>query len=102
MDKSVAGTVMKNLAVIAPAFIPGAGQYYAGALVVRELAKTLPMLYGMAGLFDSDLPESKIVNTISGIGNKFTGNTSDYAKEKLFSFENFGSLVSDVALQWSQ
>jgi len=102
MDKSVAGTVMKNLAVIAPIFIPGAGQYYAGALVVREMAKTMPMLYGMAGLFDNDLEDSKLVNTIAGVGNKFTGNTSDYAKEKMFSMENFASLVSDVALQWQQ
>ena len=102
LDKSVAGTVMKNLAILAPMFIPGAGQYYAGALVVREMAKTLPMLYGMAGLFDNDLEDSKLVNVISAVGNKFTGSTSDYAKEKMFSFENFGSLISDVALQWSQ
>ena len=102
MDKSVAGTVMKNLAILAPIFIPGAGQYYAGALVVREMAKTMPMLYGMAGLFDNDLQDSKLLNTIAAVGNKFTGNTSDYAKEKMFSFENFASLVSDVALQWSQ
>jgi hypothetical protein len=102
MDKSIAGTVMKNLAVIAPIFIPGAGQYYAGALVVREMAKTMPMLYGMAGLFNNDLADSKLINTVSAFGNKFTGNTSDYAKENMFSFENFGSLVSDVALQWSQ
>lgn len=102
MDKSVAGTVMKNLSIIAPIFIPGAGQYYAGALVVREMAKTMPMLYGMAGLFDNDLEDSKLVNTIAGVGNKFTGNTSDYAKEKMFSMENFASLVSDVALQWQQ
>jgi hypothetical protein len=40
------------------------------------------------------------MNTISAIGNKFSGNTSDYAKEKMFSFENFGNLISDVALQW--
>jgi len=102
MDKSVAGTVMKNVAILAPMFIPGAGQYYAGALVAREMSKALPMLYGMAGLFDNDIPESSLVNTIAGIGAKFTGNTSDYAKEKMFSFENFGSLVSDVALQWGQ
>ena len=102
LDKSVAGTVMKNLAIIAPMFITGVGEYYAGALVVREMAKTLPMLYGMAGLFDNDLKDSKILNTIAGIGTKFTGNTSDYAKEKMFSMENFASLISDVSLQWGQ
>jgi hypothetical protein len=93
---------MKNLAIIAPMFITGVGEYYAGALVVREMAKTMPMLYGMAGLFDNDLKDSKILNTIAGVGTKFTGNTSDYAKEKMFSMENFASLVSDVALQWQQ
>jgi hypothetical protein len=64
MDKSVAGSVMKNLAVLAPIFIPGAGEYYAGALVTREMAKSMRMLYGMAGLFDNDLEDSKLVNTI--------------------------------------
>jgi hypothetical protein len=93
---------MKNLAIIAPMFITGVGEYYAGALVVREMAKTLPMLYGMAGLFDNDLKDSKIINTIAGVGTKFTGNTSDYAKEKMFSVENFASLISDVSLQWGQ
>jgi hypothetical protein len=27
---------------------------------------------------------------------------SDYAQENTFSFENFGNLMSDVALQWGQ
>jgi hypothetical protein len=64
LDKSVTGTIMKNLAIIAPAFIPGVGMYYGGALVVREMAKSLPMLYGMAGIFDNEVHQSSALNTI--------------------------------------
>ena len=102
LDKSVTGTIMKNLAIIAPAFIPGAGMYYGGALVVREMAKSLPMLYGMAGIFDNEVHQSSALNTIQAYATKFSGSTSDYAKENMFSFENFGNLVSDVVLQWQQ
>lgn len=102
LDKSVTGTIMKNLAIIAPAFIPGIGIYYGGTLVVRELAKSLPMLYGMAGIFDNEVHSSSALNTIAAYATKFSGSTTDYAKENMFSFENFGNLVSDVVLQWQQ
>ena len=42
--------------------------------------------------------ETPILNELAAYGEKFTGGTSEYSKQHTFSFENFGNLVSDVAL----
>lgn len=103
LEKSVAGTVAKNVASIIPMFIPYVNTAYSGLLVGRELAKTLPMAYGMiSSLTGDDNPNSQLANTIAAYGQKFSTSTSDYAQENTFSFENFGNLMSDVALQWGQ
>ena len=103
LEKSVAGTVAKNVASIIPMFIPYVNTAYSGLLVGRELAKTLPMAYGMlASLTGDQNPNSQLANTIAAYGQKFSTSTSDYAQENTFSFENFGNLMSDVALQWGQ
>ena len=103
LQKSVAGTVAKNVASIIPMFIPYVNTAYSGLLVGRELAKTLPMAYGMiSSLTGDDNPNSQLANTIAAYGQKFSTSTSDYAQENTFSFENFGNLMSDVALQWGQ
>lgn len=103
LEKSVAGTVAKNVASIIPMFIPYVNTAYSGLLVGRELAKTLPMAYGMvASLTGDENPNSQLANTIAAYGQKFSTSTSDYAQENTFSFENFGNLMSDVALQWGQ
>lgn len=103
LEKSVAGTVAKNVASIIPMFIPYVNTAYSGLLVGRELAKTLPMAYGMlASLAGDQNPNSQLANTIAAYGQKFSTSTSDYAQENTFSFENFGNLMSDVALQWGQ
>nr|DAF63667.1 MAG TPA: Helicase [Podoviridae sp. ctz6O13] len=102
IEKSVTGTVMKNITAIAPLFAgPVVAGVYASALIGREFSKTLPMLYGMAtALTDSDTPSW--INTLAAKASSATTSTSDYGKENAFSFENFGSLVTDVALQWGQ
>ncbi len=103
LEKSVAGTVAKNVAAVIPMLIPGVNTVYSGLLVGRELAKSLPMAYGMmASLTGDNVVDNQLANTIAAYGQKFTGSTSDYAQEKTFSFENFGNLMSDVALQWGQ
>lgn len=115
-DKSVAGTIAKNVAAVLPMFVPYVGTaskigsllktiptIYSGLLVGRELAKSLPMAYGMLASVTGDQnPNSKLLNTIAAYGQKFTGSTSEYAQENTFAFENFGNLMSDVALQWGQ
>lgn len=103
LEKSVGGTIAKNIAAVIPLFIPYVNTAYSGLLVGREIGKSLPMMYGMLnGLSGSDNTDSKLLNTIAAYGQTFTGSTSDYAQENVFSFENFGNLMSDVALQWGQ
>jgi len=101
LDKSVSGIIMKTAAAIAPIFTPAA-PYYAGFLVLRELGKTAPMLYGMGTALFNDNTNSKLTNTIAAYMEKLTTSTSDYAKNHMFSLENFGNLVADIALQWEQ
>lgn len=103
VEKSVGGTIMKNIAAIAPLFIPYVGEVYSGMIVSRELAKSLPMLYGIiTGLTGQKETENKLLNTIAAYGDKFSTSTSDYAKQNIFAFENIGNLISDVATQWGQ
>jgi hypothetical protein len=101
LDKSVTGAIAKNLLGVAPMLIPGFGEIYGGVFVAKEMAKTLPMLYGMFKSFTgSDDTDSKLLNTIAAYGNKFSTGTSEYAQQNTFAFENFANLVGDVALQW--
>lgn len=102
VDKSITGTVMKGAATLAPMFIPGAGEYYAGMMVVKELSKALPMLYGVIAPW-VDLPdEQPILNTIAGVGKKFSQGQSDVSNLSVFNKEQFANLITDVALQWGQ
>ena len=103
IEKSTEGVIAKNLAAIAPmAFLgPIGSSIYAGFYVGREILKTLPMLYNI-GTMLSDSETPSMLNTLAGWGQSMTGSTSDYGRNKTFSFENFGNLISDVALQWGQ
>lgn len=103
LDKSIGGTLTKNIVAVLPMFNPYLRVGYSGLLVARELSKSLPMLYGiLTGLSGQEETESTLANVLASYGQKFTGSTSDYAQQNTFSFENFGNLMSDVALQWGQ
>ena len=103
LEKSISGNIAKNLVAILPMFIPVVGKAYSGIFVVRELAKSMPMLYGIAtGLAGAEETESEILNKVSAYGQKFTTSVSDYAQQNMFSFENFAKLASDVVLQFGQ
>lgn len=103
MDKSAVETTVKNLVVAAPLMFlgPVGAGIYSGLFIARELSKSLPMLADIVTLFGDDV-DNKILNNIAGWGHKFTGSTSEYAKNNLFSYENIGNLASDVVLQWGQ
>lgn len=102
-QKSVGGTIAKGVFSLLPLFIPYVREAYGYAMVTRELAKTLPMGYGIvSSLIGAEDIENSTLNTIAGYANKFTTSTSDYAQNKTFAFENFANLAVDVALQWSQ
>lgn len=103
LDKSTTGVIAKNLTAIAPMLLGGpVSTAYSGFYIAREMFKTLPMLYQFATILGNDEDDPKLVNTLAGIGQKFTGSTSEYAGNKTFSIENFGNLIADVALQWGQ
>jgi hypothetical protein len=91
------------LASIAPIVLlgPTGTAWYSGFYVAREISKSLPMLNNILQMWNDDSEDPKLLNTIAGLGEKFTGGTSEKAKSSTFSFENFGNLVADVALQWS-
>ena len=105
LEKSPEGVITKNLTAIAPMLFlgPVGTTIYGGMYVARELLKTLPMMERIGTILSSeDSEDNSILNTLAAYGQKFTGSTSDYSKQKTFSFENFGNLISDVALQWAQ
>lgn len=102
IEKSVGGTIAKNIATLIPLFCgPTVASIYSGILVTREFAKSLPMLYGMVTAF-SDAQTPSWINNLAAKAEQATSSTSDHAQEKTFAFENFGNLISDVALQWGQ
>lgn len=99
LDKSVAGTIAKTVAVVAPLFTPLA-PYYGYAMIGAQLMDLLPSLYNTTiGVF-VDTPE--FLNQMQGIGRSFRENTTQHSKENLVTAENFFRLISDVALQWQQ
>lgn len=103
IEKSVTGTVAKNVASLVPIFIGGpVGVAYSSLIIAREMAKSMPMLYSMSSSLLGDYDVPAWMNSVAAMGNKFTSGTSQYAKEHTFAFENFGNLVADVALQWGQ
>lgn len=101
VQKSVAGVIAKNVVRILPLFTP-VGGVYSTVLLAREFSKALPMLYGFATILGDSQEAPKWMNTVAAWGTQFSPGTSQYAKENTFSFENFGNLVADVALQWGQ
>lgn len=103
LDKSVVGSIAKAAATVAPLFFgPYVAGAYSGALVGRELAKSLPMLYGMVGSLFGITEDNRVVNSIAAIGQKFTGGVSEYSQQNTFTFENVTNLLSDVATQFGQ
>lgn len=103
IEKSVTGTVAKNVTSLIPIFIGGpVGTAYSTLIIAKEMAKSLPMLYNMATALFGNEDAPAWMNRVAAMGDKFTSGSSQYAKENTFAFENFGNLVADVALQWGQ
>ena len=92
--------VEDTIASIAPMIFLGPYAWiYSGLIIAKELAKAAPMLVEFSTWKDSDSP---VVNNIAGLGHSWSKGTSEFARDHMFSFENFGTLVADVALQWGQ
>ena len=103
LDKSPIGTIASSVAAIAPMLMgPYVSAIYSGILVARELAKSLPMLYGFTTAW-FDLPsENSTLNNIAARATALTGSTSDYGKSSVLNFEVLNKLITDVATQWGQ
>ena len=103
VEKSVTGTVMKTVASVAPMLMgPYVSGIYSGLLVGRELAKTLPMLYGLTTAWFNLPEENATLNRLAAYGESFTTSTSDYGRSKMLNTETLATMISDVALQWGQ
>lgn len=101
VKKSISGVIAKNVANLLPLFTP-VGGVYSALMVAKEFSKAMPMLYGWMTSLSDRQEAPKWINKVAAYGTKFSGGTSQYAKENTFSFENFGNLIADVALQWGQ
>lgn len=101
LQKSIAGVVAKNVALIAPMFIAPIAPWYYGALIAKELATTMPMLTSMIfNLYGEETSTPSWINTLAGYGESATLGTSQYSKENVFTAENLINLIGEVALQW--
>lgn len=101
IKKSVGGVIAKNVATLLPLFTP-IGGVYSTLMIAKEFSKAMPMLYGWMTSLSDQQDAPKWINKVAAYGTKYSGGTSQYAKENMFSFENFGNLIADVALQWGQ
>lgn len=101
IKKSVGGVIAKNVVALLPIFTP-ISTAYSALMVAKEFSKALPMLYGVATMLSDRQEAPNWINKVAAYGTKYSGGTSQYAKENTFSFENFGNLIADVALQWGQ
>lgn len=101
IKKSVTGVIAKNVAILLPLFTP-VGGVYSALMVAKEFSKAIPMIYGWMTSLSDRQEAPNWINKVAAYGTKYSGGTSQYAKENTFSFENFGNLIADVALQWGQ
>lgn len=97
-EKSIAGAMFKNAAMILPAFIPGVGTYYIGASLGFQAAKLATVGARMLG----GGTDSKFLNNTENWLNQFGMNVSQHSKENAFTVENFLGLAGDVFMQLKQ
>lgn len=95
-EKSLGGTLLKNIALVAPMFIPYIGPVYTGASIAVNSANFLSVLGKM--FLGSD---NTVLNDIEGFTESFNrqGLKSDYAKNNTWCWENFINLAGDVVAQ---
>lgn len=95
-QKSIGGTVMKNLALVGTMFVPYVGPVVAGLSVASQLVGLTGTLGKM--LLGSDSPTFSALEGWSKSVNRQTAK-SIYAQQNTWCWENFISLIGDVAGQ---
>lgn len=94
LEKSVGGTFMKNVAMIAPMFIPYVGAWYVGAGIATEVAKVGSVLGKM--FLGSD---NQFLSAVEGFTQSLEPTSSQYAQDHAWSIENLLNLTGDVFKQ---
>ena len=95
-QKSIGGTVMKNLALVGSMFIPYVGPWITGLSVATQMAG-LGATFGKM-LVGSDSPTLSAIEGWSKSLNRQTAKT-EYAQQNTWCWENFIDLIGDVAGQ---
>lgn len=95
-QKSIGGTIMKNLALVGSMFIPYVGPWVVGASIATQLVGLMGTLGKM---FTGS--ESPLFSAMEGWSSSLDRQTakSEYAQENTWCWENFISLIGDVAGQ---
>lgn len=95
-QKSVGGTTLKNLALVGTMFIPYVGPWITGLSLV-------PQIVGLTGTLGKMFTgsESPVFSALEGWGKSLNRQTakSEYAQENTWCWENFITLIGDVAGQ---
>lgn len=94
LDKSLTGTVAKQVASIVPMLLPGVSPIYVGVGIAKEFGKVMSTVGKM--VFGSDSPT---LSKMEGFLNSLDFNTSEYAKEHPWALENIINMTADVFKQ---
>ena len=99
-NKSLGGTIMKNLALVGTMFIPGVGPW----VTALSLVPTLTGLLGTFGKMASQSSDNSFLSELEGFGKSWElqGNVSEESQQSTWTLENFINLVGDTMAQLKQ
>lgn len=94
-QKSIAGSLIKNIALVGTMFLPGIGPWVAGISIATQVAGLLGTMAKMAGSIDP------LWNELEGWSKSVNRQTAktQYAQEHTWCWENFINLFGDVVGQ---
>jgi len=97
LEKSITGSLIRNVVKIAPAFIPYVAPWYIGARVGLETVNLFTKVGKMiAG------SESPALSSIEGFIKSTNLSTSDYGQQHMWAMENILNMGADVFTQLAE
>ena len=103
ITKSIGGTLMKTALQMGPLLIPGVGQVYGAIRAAMMTAQAVPTLMkAVNGMITNDNENTQLGQGLTKLENymaRFQSSVSDESRNKLITFENFGSLINQVGGQ---
>ena len=97
IEKSIGGTLVRNIVKVAPAFIPYVAPWYIGARVGLETVNLFSKVGKM--IAGSDSPS---LSAIEGFVKSTNFSTSDYGAQHMWSAENIINMGADVFTQLAE